>query len=241
MSAAEALFDRGAEYDALLERGLRLTGEGKEYFMRGRLRLLDELLPLDFAPRQILDFGCGIGDTTAALAARFPEAAVTGVDTATRAVEYARERHGGERVRFRALSELDRRGAYDLCYVNGVFHHIPPGQRSEALAMVRDALGPDALFALFENNPWNPGTRLVMARIPFDRDAQTIDPRAAVVLLRRNGFAPLGRPRHLFFFPAPLAALRGMERYLRGLPLGGQYLVVARPVRAAAPLGGSST
>ena len=40
------------------------------------------------------------------------------------------------------------------------------------------ALLTGGVLALFENNPWNPGTRLVMKRIPFDRNAQTISPRA---------------------------------------------------------------
>lgn len=229
MTHAESLFDREREYDAMLEQGLRLTGEDKGYFVRGRLRLLQEVLPRGSFPGRILDFGCGTGDTTAALAAYFPGATVTGVDTAERAVAHARERHAGARVGFRAVSELEPAGDFDLCYVNGVFHHIPSDQRPRALRLIHAALRPEGLFAMFENNPWNPGTRLVMSRIPFDRDAETISPRAAVALLRSNRFVADGPPLHLFFFPAPLSALRGLERHMRRVPLGGQYLVVARP------------
>lgn len=230
--SAQELFDRGEEYDAMLDRGLRLTGEDKGFFIRGRLELLLDLLPPGGPAERVLDFGCGIGDTTAALAEAFPDARVTGVDTAERALAHARKLHGGSRIDFHEVSELDAKPAYDLCYVNGVFHHIPPRQRPEALTRIRAALRPTGVLAMFENNPWNPGTRMVMRRIPFDRDARTISPRRAVTLLRANDFELVAPPSHLFFFPAALAPLRVFEPYLRRLPLGGQYVVLA--ARAAA-------
>jgi len=234
MPASEELFDRSEEYDAMLEKGLRLTGEDKDYFLHGRLDLVQELLPSGFALDRILDFGCGTGDTSAALAARFPDAHVTGVDTAEQALRHATQHHGGPRIDFREVSTLDGDQSYDLCYVNGVFHHIPDDMRSDALDSIRRALRPEGVFTMFENNPWNPGTRLVMSRIAFDRDAVTISPREAVGLLGDNGFEVQGRPHHLFFFPAPLKALRGLEPHMRWIPLGGQYVVVATPDRSSA-------
>jgi hypothetical protein len=83
------------------------------------------------------------------------------------------------------------------------------------------------VFAVFENNPWNPGTRLVMRRIPFDRDAETLSPPAGRRLLRSAGFEVL-RTDFVFFFPRALHILRPLERRLARLPLGAQYLVLAR-------------
>ena len=45
------------------------------------------LLPPHFQPKRILDFGCGIGDTTKHLAAVFAEAEVIGVGEADKAVD----------------------------------------------------------------------------------------------------------------------------------------------------------
>ena len=60
----------------------------------------------------------------------------------------------------------------DLAYSNGTFHHIPPAKRMDALGFIFQRLKPGGIFALWENNPWNPGTRWVIeSRIPFDRDA----------------------------------------------------------------------
>ncbi len=224
----ESLFDRSAEYDEMLQRGLQLSGEDKTYFLAGRVEDLRSHLPHPSTVRRILDFGCGIGDSSSHLAEVFAQAEVVGKDNAERAMAHAREKHGGSRVQFVALSELRSTGLFDLCYVNGVFHHIPPAERPGAIALIASVLRQDAHLALFENNPWNLGTRLVMSRIPFDRDAQPLSVLQARRLLRAGGFSHAVTTRFLFYFPRPLARLRFAEPWLAHAPLGAQYYVLAR-------------
>ena len=90
-----------------------------------------------------------------------------------------------------------------------------------------DSLRPGGLFALWENNPWNPGTRWVMSRIPFDRDAITIPPPEGRRMLTAAGFA-IEETAYLFIFPRALKWFRPLERRLTRLPLGAQYLTLAR-------------
>ncbi|MCB1056289.1 MAG: class I SAM-dependent methyltransferase [Acidobacteria bacterium] len=223
--SGEALFDRADEYDAMLQQGLKLSGEDKHFFIHGRLADLKDHLPAAFEPRRILDFGCGIGDTSVLLAQSFPGARVVGAETAEQALVHARRHHGSEAVSFVSVDEVADLEPFDLAYVNGVFHHVPPPQRLRAARLIHDALRPGGCFALFENNPWNPGTRMVMRRIPFDRDAVTLTPPESRALLRSAGFAPLAT-RYLFIFPRPLRALRFTEALLARLPLGAQYWVL---------------
>jgi len=84
-------------------------------------------------------------------------------------------------------------------------------------------------MALVENNPWNPGTRAVMARVSCDRDAVPVSPFAARQLLVSTGFH-VALSRSLFFFPRFLGGLRFLEPVLAPLPLGAQYAVLARRV-----------
>ena len=222
----EALFDLSAEYSQMLHQGIRLSGEGQEFFIHGRIASLPSRLPPDFRPRRILDFGCGIGTATRHLSEKFPNAEIVGVDTSEKALEYGIEHYGSGRVRFRPLAELSRENGIDLCYVNGVFHHIEPAQRVGAVQSIHRALRPGGHLALFENNPWNPGTRLVMSRIPFDRDAIPLSIPEARGLVRAGGFTGTPRNWTLFYFPRPLAFLRPAEGLLSHLPLGAQYCVL---------------
>jgi SAM-dependent methyltransferase len=217
----------GNEYDDMLHKGIRLSGESKRFFMTGRIEDLCEQLPHNYAPTRILDFGCGIGDSTQFLAETFPMAEVIGIDMAEDLVAFARQTHGSERVSFTLMRDYQSIELFDLCYVNGVFHHIHPTERVAALTTIKNVLVPGGYFAFFENNPWNPGTRLVMKRIPFDHNAQPLSSRAARRLLVETGFKCLGRTRFLFCFPRSLAFLRFCERWLVHFPLGAQYWLLA--------------
>jgi SAM-dependent methyltransferase len=225
----ETLFDLSEQYDAMLRMGVGLSGEDPAYFMRGRIDDLVRSLPVGGGkPARILDFGCGTGESSAYLAEKYPGASVFGVDTSEPAIELAKRRHGSPHIRFGPIDALQNEPPFQLCYVNGVFHHIEPPRRLEAVRTIHNALSPGGHFALFENNPWNPGTRMVMRRIPFDRDAQTLTSGETRKLMHEGGFR-LARPvRFLFYFPRPLSFLRPLEPALLRLPLGAQYYVLGR-------------
>lgn len=225
---SQELFDEAAGYDEMLNRGLRLSGEDKAFFVEGRLARLRAVLPAGWSPAEILDFGCGTGDTSTRLLERFRGAHVVGIDVSAGALDHARQHHGSDDVSFFDVDSFEAPATFDLCYSNGAFHHIEPAERPRVLRRLWELLRPGGLLAVFENNPWNPGTRLVMRRVPFDRGAQTIAAVRMARLLGAAGFEVVGRPRHLFVFPAPLKALRVVEPALERLPLGAQYLVLAR-------------
>ena len=95
----------------------------------------------------------------------------------------------------------------DLVFCNGVFHHIPPDQRAAVVDYIYRTVRPGGMFALWENNPWNPGTRYVMSRISFDRDAITLTAPETRRLLISGGFEIL-RTDFLFIFPRLLSWFR---------------------------------
>ena len=222
-------FDAYAEeYDEALQRGLAVSGEDKNFFAERRVEWLAAILrALRTEPAAIMDFGCGTGTAVPLLSSLPGCLAVIGIDQSAQSLRVARARQPSPRVSFHTPAEYVPSGAVDLVYCNGVIHHIPPRDRGAALRFVHQALKPGGLFAIWENNPWNPGTRYVMSRIPFDRDAVPIAAPALAKLLLKEGFEVL-RTDYLFIFPRWLRWFRPLEPRFAGWPLGAQYLVLGR-------------
>lgn len=225
----DAAFDPIAgSYRDLLDANLASTGESSEYFARGRIEwLARRARPLGVRPERVLDFGCGTGSAAPFLFETFEPTSLLGVDVSAASIEVARREHGSERARFLPASGYEPVAEHDLAYCNGVFHHIPLADRPAAARSVFDSLRPGGLFGLWENNPWNPGTRYLMWNCTFDHDAIPVWPRTARRLLAGAGFEVLSTD-FLFIFPKALAALRALEPLVSRLPLGGQYQVLAR-------------
>ena len=217
-----------AAYETALSQGLTATGESADYFARGRIQFLRKILArLDHTPARMLDFGCGTGTSIPLLLALPGAKEVTGVDISPESLKIAAEKNPAPRALFATFQSLAPNSSIDLAFCNGVFHHIPPAERPHAMKFIFDSLRPGGLFAFWENNPWNPGTRYVMSRIPFDRDAVTLSPPESQRLAQSAGFEILFI-RYLFFFPRSLSRLRWLEPAFNRIPLGGQYLVLCR-------------
>ncbi len=222
------LFDGYAvDYDSALERGISLSGESKLFFAHARVSWLKRCLGgYGAAPRLILDFGCGTG-TAAPFLLDLVGSKLIGVDTSEKSLQHARSVNDPERTEFLLISDYRPQGSADLAFCNGVFHHILPEERETALGYIFDSLREGGFFAFWENNPWNPGTKIVMSRIPFDRDARTLTPREARRMLKRAGFEVL-RTDFLFIFPHLLRWFRPLETLITRLPFGAQYQILCR-------------
>jgi SAM-dependent methyltransferase len=222
-------FDQfAANYEAALQQGLNATGESKDYFAQGRIQYLAKQLgQLKHEAARILDFGCGTGTSVPLLLALPGAKFIAGVDVSEESLKVAAEKYGAANVTFGSLAQISPAGDIDVAFCNGVFHHIPLAERAGCMKYIFDSLRPGGLFAFWENNPWNPGTRYVMSRIPFDRDAITLSPPASRRLCGAAGFEVLAT-RFLFFYPRSLGLLRWTEPAMRRIPLGGQYIVLCR-------------
>lgn len=234
-SQGEPEFDSYADnYDEALQQGLNLTGENKEYFashrvlwIRSQLEAIEAIETIGAKVNSILDFGCGTGGSIAYLREAFTPSSIVGTDVSDDSLQQARTSHGTSDCQFVQLSQFQPESNMDLAFCNGVFHHIPLAERQACSDTVFKALRSGAYFCFWENNPWNPGTRWVMKRVPFDRDAIMLWPGESRRLLRMSGFE-IVKTQYCFFFPNFLKALRPLEPLLAPIPFGGQYLVIAR-------------
>lgn len=223
-----ANFDAYAHsYEETGTRALTLSGDGQEYFARGRIEFLKSCLArMPVRIDSVLDFGCGVGASVSLLREAFSPARLVGIDLSAKCLEIARGRNSPD-VEFYLSDEFSPAEDVDLAFCNGVFHHIVPAERPAALQRLAQSLRPGGLFALWENNPWNPGTRYSMAQCEFDRDAIALSCRETVRLVRDAGLRVLS-VRFFFVFPRILRALRWSEPFLSRIPIGAQYQVLSQ-------------
>jgi SAM-dependent methyltransferase len=222
-------FDQFSDtYDDDLNRALLVSGETKEFYARGRVQHLESCLRrLNQRPQSVLDYGCGVGDTSPLFRELLNVDSVIGLDVSLRSLDVANVRYKSPLCVFATFEDYIPNATIDLAYCNGVFHHIPLEQRAATVDYVYRCLRPGGIFAFWENNPWNPGTRYVMSECVFDRDAITLTPPEARRMLVTGGFESLGTD-YLFFFPTFARMLRSLEPHLLRLPLGAQYQVLCR-------------
>jgi SAM-dependent methyltransferase len=140
----------------------------EEFFARGRAEIDDVMAYIDSLGRAVprgdaLDFGCGAGRLTQALAAHFEH--VVGVDISQTMIEAARryDRHPG-RVRYvvNTLPDLSQfaEASFDFVYSSITLQHIPPEPAASYVAELLRVLRPGGL-AIFQtrNGPRiRPGT-----------------------------------------------------------------------------------
>lgn len=123
-------------------------------------------------------------------------------------------------------SKDDLDSDYDLIVVANVFHHIPVESRKEVMRDLSQRLAAGGLLTIFEHNPANPVTCWCVDHCPFDDDAVLLPPNETIGRVRDAGLQ-LKRRDYTLFLPVGLGRLSGLESWLRWLPMGAQYVVVA--------------
>ncbi|MFP4580469.1 MAG: class I SAM-dependent methyltransferase [Candidatus Sumerlaeia bacterium] len=212
------------DYQDELDGILKASGESTEYFAEYKSRWLIHRLRKN-PPQKILDYGCGIGLASLYLARYFPEARVTAFDPSAESLEQARKRLGKSVELVHRPADLD--SDYDLVLLANVIHHVQPNDRPALMDQMTRLVRPGGRLLIWEHHPWNPMTRRVVAKVPFDKDAVLIGMGEGKRLLRQYGFT-IERGDYVIFFPRFAAWLRWMEPYLAWLPMGAQYALMAR-------------
>lgn len=229
-----AEFDQFAgKYEETMERSCAVSGESPDFYAAARMRwCLRRLRP--YLPRPTaLDYGCGTGGSIGYFLDILGCRSVVGIDPSSESLRVAESRYPGRDIRLSTPEHFRPAGDVSLAFCNGVFHHILPNERGDALKFIRESMSDDGIFAFWENNPWNPVVVYGMSLNEFDQNAQTISPWHARQMLKQAGFQVLFTD-FCFFFPHLARSLRGAEPWLRWVPLGAQYLIVSRKARRSA-------
>jgi len=178
--------NRGWELDAFLS-----TGEAEVEHMLATAGKLSRPARRERA----LDFGCGVGRLTRALARRFDE--TVGIDVSERMLEHARRLHADTPNLSFTNRDKPPAGPFDLVVANLVLQHLP----SKALARVNivrliEAARPDGLV-VFQ----------LPTRLPL---AQRLQPRRRIYTALRTYFGP-GRLHAVGLHPVRILALPELD------------------------------
>jgi len=233
MEAPKQKIDRGAEFDGYADHygagmenpAKRLAGASPEDFLKPKIDLLAGLIDNLPESASLLDFGCGTGGFAALIQSRWPSLGVEGCDLSEGMLDEAVRR--GTTLN---LWKYDGRDLpferYDLVTAVCVFHHICPSEWVVVANRIRKALKPGGRFVLIEHNPWNPVTSWVVAHTAIDANAVLLSANTARRIFREAGLRTI-QVQNFLFFPPRLVWLRPVDRALGGVPLGGQYFLVA--------------
>jgi SAM-dependent methyltransferase len=216
-------------YRQEVQKAIAFTGTDVDYYTEAKATALLEVCQRRLGgPRELeaLDVGCGVGLTDEYLAPTFR--GLYGVDVSAQCLEEAARRNPGARYQVYDGNVLPfPDGRFDVVFAINVLHHVKPGAWQQFVDEMRRVTRPSGIAVVFEHNPYNPLTRLVVSRCAFDADAVLLSPRRTSALILRAHFEVIDR-RFILFIPFRSRALQAVERRLGWLPLGGQYYVVGR-------------
>lgn len=212
------------EYQAAIDRGIAFAGVEHHVFLQAKANVLLRLAATVGNPARLsmLDVGCGVGAFARHLIDHVGD--LHGIDIADEcAARAARDVPAGTFAGYdgRRIPYDDRR--FDVAYAVCVFHHVDPADRQPLVAEMARVVRPGGVAAIFEHNPWNPLTRLVVSRIPFDDGVELLPLRESRTLLQQAGLAAV-RGRYMLFAPSASSAVQRGERALGWLPVGAQHV-----------------
>lgn len=211
------------QYDALLSDQVSFFNRDHSYFAKYKVELTREVI--NRIPERIMDYGCGIGRSIPILHKCFPTAELFGCDISEKSLDYARKKY--PYARFLTISELQPVwNTFDLVFVAGLFHHVPPSEHSNVMSIINRLLNNNAYVVIFEHNPLNPLTLKIVNSCPYDKDAVLLNHRDLKSLVNRSDLN-LYYDGYILFFPWFFRWLRPLERFLRYVPFGGQHVVCA--------------
>lgn len=115
---------------------------------------------------------------------------------------------------------------FDITVMSCVFHHMPHELIVLGLQEMKRVTREGGLIIVFEHNPWNLLTQLVVKTTPLDKNARLISQKKLAATYNAAGIKIL-KQSSILFGPRGLdQTIRNSFSILRKLPIGGQYFIL---------------
>ena len=210
---------KSSQYDDVL-------GPDHKHYMKQKTELLLQCIRENrLSTKKILDVGCGTGELETNLANQFE---VVGIDLAVPMLRVAKDKcRDCEFLRASCNKIPFRDGAFAMALVVNVLHHLKTSDRQALFSEISKILAPGGHLFVFEHNPRNPFTRMVVRSCQIDRDAILLNTEEVASLAKANKIDML-KIEYLTFFPPVLSFLNSCERRMKCLSLGGEFMFLGQ-------------
>jgi trans-aconitate 2-methyltransferase len=179
--------------------------------------LLGALPPIN--ARSVIDLGCGPGNSTEVLAARYPQAAAAGIDSSQDMIEAARVRLPDIQFAVQDLQSWKDPGPFDVILANAVLQWVPDHEVLLPTLIAKLAPG-GALAVQMPDNLDEPAHRMM-------REVAAAGPWASKLSGASQARAPLPAPDRYYSLLRPLCSKVDLWRttYFHSLPGGAKAVV----------------
>ncbi|WP_404992258.1 trans-aconitate 2-methyltransferase [Cupriavidus pauculus] len=171
------------------------------------------------AARRVVDIGCGPGNSTEVLAARYADAEVTGLDSDADMIAAARKRLPALKFDVADVAQWQDAGTWDVILANAVFQWVPDHAR--LFPSLIDKLAPGGSLAVQMPDNLNEPPHLLM------RETASNGPWSAKLAAAAQARTPLASERWYYELLQPLCSRVDIWRTIYQHPLkGGTAAVV---------------
>lgn len=176
---------------------------------------------------KVIDIGCGVGNYHPLLFGKFSD--ISGVDVSSDSIAVARE--ANPTVDYKVYDGMRlpyEDEQFDLAYTICVVHHVPPDAWPNFMREMRRVLKRGGIALVFEHNPLNPLTMRAVNNCPFDADAVLLKKSRTQELMSGADFKNV-ETEFILSVPPRGWILQRIDRALRKLPFGAQYVTIGTP------------
>lgn len=216
------IFDLYAKsYKAITQKKLSFFNKKRDYFDLYKINIIKKKIQ---SPKNIIDYGCGIGLLTNHLIKFFPDSNIYATDNSKVSLKILKKKY--KKIKIIDYYKI-KKNFFDLSILTGVIHHIPSKYISYNLKKIRNIINDYGKIIIFEHNPYNFITQNIVNNCPYDEGVQLIKKKKLIEIASSVNLRTIDSG-YCLFFPEFLKKLRFLEKYLKWCPLGGQYYLVLK-------------
>jgi SAM-dependent methyltransferase len=230
-----AEFDNYAKnYHQQIEHRLRkLIDPSENYFIEIKAKILnafleDSAISQDNEPLKILDLGCGLGEFRRYLQRK--GRSIYGLDSSFEMIRYANRDNAAEKGFYCQADGFQMpvpTGTFDVVFTSCVFHHMGYENLDRIIPEIKRVCKSKGRIIIFEHNPNNLFTQLVVRTTPIDRNAKLIRRSSLIGKMEQHELTILDKGYFIFGPKLMDEFLFDNFPNIRRSPLGGQYYIHA--------------